>query len=102
MTRGNAHDADARGLVQLSKPYGKASAKELQRVVHERTGVDYVEQFVQRYCVSPDELYLPIACWIIATYLARECFECFPYLAIISPAKRCGKSRVLDVLELLC
>jgi len=37
----------------------------------------------------------------MATHLANA-FDAFPYIALVSPAKRCGKTRVLEVLELLC
>jgi hypothetical protein len=29
-------------------------------------------------------------------------FDCFPYLAITSPTKRCGKTRLAELLELVC
>ena len=57
-----------------------------------------VEHYVRRFCVLPDAAYLPIAVWAIATHSANA-FDCFPYLALFSPAKRCGKTRVLEVLE---
>ena len=31
-----------------------------------------------------------------------EIFDCFPYLTITSPTKRCGKTRFAEILELLC
>jgi Protein of unknown function (DUF3631) len=61
-----------------------------------------VEGFIRRYCVLPDEAYLAMALWVIATYLARDCFDVFPYLVASSPVPRCGKTRFLEVLELLC
>jgi len=60
-----------------------------------------VESFIRRFCVLPDSAYLPLALWIFTTYVA-DAFDCFPYIALLSPAKRCGKTRVLEVLELLC
>ncbi len=59
-----------------------------------------VQAFVQRFCILPVVAYLPLSLWIIATYLAKV-FECFPYLALLSPVKGCGKTRALEVLELL-
>jgi hypothetical protein len=38
---------------------------------------------------------------MIATYTA-DAFDAFPYIALVSPAKRCGKTRVLELLEALC
>ena len=41
-----------------------------------------------------------LAAWTLGTYVYRA-FRIFPYLALRSPDKRCGKSRVLDLLSLL-
>jgi hypothetical protein len=59
-----------------------------------------VENYIRRYVVLPERAYLPMALWTIATYMPRS-FECFPYLALFSPAKGCGKTRLLEVLEVL-
>jgi len=42
-----------------------------------------------------------IVIWIFGTYLHR-CFPLFPYLWIQSPTKRCGKTRLLELLSELC
>ena len=60
-----------------------------------------VESFVGRYVIVPAPARLVIALWGIATHLA-ECFDSFPYLSLSSPVPRCGKTRVLEVLELIC
>jgi len=60
-----------------------------------------IERYIRRFCVLPGAAYLPLSVWCAATYLLDR-FDCFPYLALLSPAKRCGKSRVLEVLEILC
>lgn len=62
--------------------------------------VALVERFVRRFLILPDIAYLPVVLWIIATHAAAA-MECFPYLALLSPTKRCGKTRVLEILELL-
>ena len=59
------------------------------------------ESFIRRYVVLPAGIALVITLWCAATYLA-DLLECFPYLALLSPMKRCGKTRCLEVLELLC
>jgi hypothetical protein len=58
------------------------------------------ESFIRRFCILPDPAYLPMATWTVATHLP-DAFDTFPYIALLSPAKRCGKTRVLEVLELL-
>ncbi|MBI3934960.1 MAG: DUF3631 domain-containing protein [Acidobacteria bacterium] len=56
-----------------------------------------VETFIRRYLILPDKAALPLALWTAATYL-YEHFDTFPYLAVVSPAKRCGKTRLAEVL----
>jgi hypothetical protein len=63
--------------------------------------IGVVESFIRRYAVMPDAAYLPVALWCAATYLA-EIFDAFPYIAVLSPIKGCGKTRVLEILEQLC
>jgi hypothetical protein len=59
------------------------------------------ERFVRRYAILPEIAYLPLATWTVATYMP-EAFDAFPYIALVSPTKRCGKTRVLELLEALC
>jgi len=59
------------------------------------------ESFIRRFCILPGPAYLPLALWTVATHVS-DAFGAFPYIALTSPVKRCGKTRVLEVLELLC
>jgi hypothetical protein len=56
--------------------------------------------FIRRYVVMTDQQLLVVALWVIHTHCVRE-FEQTPYLSVNSPEKQCGKSRLLEVLELL-
>lgn len=58
-------------------------------------------RFIRRFCVLPESAYLPLALWAIATHIS-DAFGAFPYVALLSPVKGCGKTRVLEILELLC
>jgi hypothetical protein len=60
-----------------------------------------IEKFARRFVILPEPAYLPTALWILSTYVP-DAFDCLPYLAIQSPVKRSGKTRLLEVLELLC
>jgi hypothetical protein len=60
-----------------------------------------VEDFIRRYAILPDAAYLPLATLAVATYLA-DVFDAFPYVAFLSPTKGCGKTRMLELLELMC
>ncbi len=60
-----------------------------------------VVRFVQRYLLLPsDHATIAVALWIAHCWVL-EAFEVSPYLAILSPEKRSGKTRALEVLELL-
>jgi hypothetical protein len=55
---------------------------------------------IRKYLILPRDADLVIALWVLLAH-TYEAFRLAPYLAIISPVKGCGKSTVLDVLELL-
>lgn len=59
------------------------------------------EAFFSRYAVLPSGTLLPSALWTIGTH-TFESFDSFAYLAVTSPTPRCGKTRVLELLSLLC
>jgi len=60
-----------------------------------------LRRFFTRFAVFRDKrVTLLLAAWALGTYVYRV-FRVFPYLALHSPDKRCGKSRVLDLLSLL-
>lgn len=58
-----------------------------------------IEQYIRRYSILPETAYLPVSIWCLATHV-MESFDSFPYLAILSPMPRCGKTRLLEVIEL--
>ena len=61
--------------------------------------VERIEAFIKSYVVLPAGLHLVVTLWAAATWFA-DGFDCFPYLALVSPTKRCGKTRLQEVLEL--
>ena len=57
--------------------------------------------FFTRFAVFKDKrVPLLLAAWALGTYCYRV-FRVFPYLVLRSPMKRCGKSRLLDLLSLV-
>lgn len=56
--------------------------------------------FICRFLVISDAQAEALCLFILYTYAAEQ-FECAPYLQITSAEKRSGKSRLLEVLELL-
>lgn len=56
---------------------------------------------IRRFIFFKDQrVPLLIATWIIATYIYLR-FQCFPLLWINSPVMRCGKSRLVDIIDKL-
>jgi hypothetical protein len=63
--------------------------------------LDSICAFLQRYIVFQyPEQPVAIALWVAHAW-ALDAFEYTPYLHIASPEKQCGKTRLLDCLELL-
>ena len=63
--------------------------------------LDLLSTRLKRHMVITDAQADVIALWILHTYVYRL-FRHTPRLAVISPEKRCGKSTLLELLELLC
>lgn len=63
--------------------------------------LEQVRGFLRRFVVLPnDETELLIALWVLHTY-AIDAAYFTPYLHITGPTRQCGKSRLLEVLEIL-
>lgn len=63
--------------------------------------LEAIEAFLRRYLVLPrDGDFVAITLWVAHTHYIEQA-DTSPYLAITSAEKRCGKSRVLDTVELL-
>jgi hypothetical protein len=62
--------------------------------------VRHVEHFLTRFVILPVHTALPLALWALMTH-TFDSFDAVPYLVISSPAPRCGKTRLLECLELL-
>lgn len=56
--------------------------------------------FIRRFVVVSDAQLVVLALWAIHTHCV-EVFRQTPFLAVTSPERECGKSRLLEVLELL-
>jgi hypothetical protein len=62
--------------------------------------LDGVSAFVTRYVVLEPVQVIAIALWVAHAWALRA-FDVTPYLAVMSPEKRSGKSRLLEILALL-
>jgi len=63
--------------------------------------LDEVAEFVRRYVLLPsDSALVAVVLWIAHAH-CLEAAEATPYLSVQSPEKRSGKTRLLEVLELV-
>lgn len=62
--------------------------------------LDALVEYVRHYVVMSSAQADAVALWTAHTH-ALDAFETTPFLSIASPEKRCGKTRTLDVLELV-
>jgi len=63
-------------------------------------GSDLVQKlvlFLQKRVILPLGADLVLALWMIGTHL-YEIFDCFPYVCITSPVKRCGKTILAELI----
>lgn len=64
--------------------------------------LDRVRSLIGKYCVMPTPAALDaVTLWAAHTWLAAE-FDTSPRLVVSAPEKQCGKTRLLEVLQLLC
>lgn len=63
--------------------------------------VEDLEEFFSRFLAVSDGLPLVLALWSLSTHMF-ECFDAFPYVAITSPTKRCGKTRACELVSFVC
>jgi hypothetical protein len=59
-----------------------------------------LQGLIEKYVVMTPEQRLVVALWIVHTHCVEH-FEQTPYLTVTSPQKQCGKSRLIELLELL-
>ena len=59
-----------------------------------------VEQFVRRFVVLNKHQAAVVVLWIAHTHVF-DAFDCTPYLQVTSATARAGKTRLLEVMELL-
>lgn len=62
--------------------------------------LDDVEAYIRRYVYMTDAQYVALTMWVAHTY-AIDAADCTPYIHISSEGPRAGKTRSLEVLELV-
>lgn len=64
--------------------------------------LDDIEEFIRRFLALPGEhCYIAVALWAVHTHFITR-LETTPRLACLSPEPGSGKTRVLEVLDVLC
>lgn len=79
---------------------GQAGRDSEEHATGRRGVIEEMEAFITDYIVLPEFTPFVIATWIAAAWLCNA-WDRFPHLSIYSPEKRCGKTRLLDVLTLI-
>ena len=64
------------------------------------TVLDEVEGVIKKYVALSDDQAAVVALWVLSTW-ALDAFDCLAYLQVTSATKRAGKTRLLEVLDLL-
>ena len=57
-----------------------------------------VAKFLSAYIVLPPTLILVVSAWVLAAWL-MDLWDRFPHLAVTSPDRRCGKTRLLELIR---
>ncbi|WP_158513481.1 DUF3631 domain-containing protein [Dehalogenimonas formicexedens] len=92
---GSGHNrAELEALVESSPRWELPKPVDLNQLIIDVSG------FIRRFVVLPEHYLLAISLWVIHSH-AFDHFDTTPYLSITSPEKRSGKTRLLEVLELL-
>ncbi|MBE9570773.1 MAG: hypothetical protein IMF11_09100, partial [Proteobacteria bacterium] len=80
----------ARALVEELEPW--------PRPVTEAEILDTIYKVALNYVIMPEKSAVAFSLWTLLTY-CYNAFRILPILGIISPEKRCGKTRLLEVLS---
>ncbi|MEU5302133.1 DUF3631 domain-containing protein [Streptomyces noursei] len=96
---GDGHDAGTHGPEQAATPSGPEEMQIPDTEPTEGAGLlGELRAQLARFVIFPSEQALDaVALWVAATHL-QPAWQHAPRLAVVGPAKRCGKSRLLDVL----
>ena len=102
MTDGNVVSFPPRRTGDMERRYQRELAAPAEGIQELDGGavIADAEAFLAKYVILPEPARLPVALWAIATH-SFDSFDVFPYLALLSPTPRCGKTRLLELLELL-
>jgi hypothetical protein len=87
-------------ITEPSAPSGQLSETVSVPLLRGPKLVRKLELFFTRRIILPQGMALVLALWVIGTYL-YDAFDCFPYICITSPTKRCGKTLLAELIGLV-
>jgi len=83
----------------LENSLGIVTAEPWETEVHGTEVATEIYEQIKNYCILPDYAARAISLWCIYTYVI-DLFDHSPMLALTSPAKRCGKTRLLGLVSM--
>ncbi|MGW2130541.1 DUF3631 domain-containing protein [Streptomyces coelicoflavus] len=90
-------DARARSADEADTPSGLEAIPDAEPTLGSKL-LDELRGRIAQFVIPPSQEALDaITLWVVATHL-QPAWQHAPRLAVVGPAKRCGKSRLLDVL----
>ncbi len=90
-------DTDAHSADEAEAPHEPVEVPDAEPT-HGSTLLDELRSQIAQFVIPPSQEALDaITLWVAATHL-QTAWQHAPLLAVVGPAKRCGKSRLLDVL----
>ncbi|MFF7472462.1 DUF3631 domain-containing protein [Streptomyces sp. NPDC008092] len=90
-------DTDARSADEAETPSGLEAISDAEPTRGSKLLEELRGQIAQFVIPPSQEALDAITLWVVATHL-QPAWQHAPRLAVVGPAKRCGKSRLLDVL----
>jgi hypothetical protein len=88
----------AKPVAQAGVPAEQPVVESVPNAAEGSRMLDELREAIARYVILPgDEALTAVALWVAATHV-QPALQHAPRLAVVGPAKRCGKSRLLDVV----
>lgn len=77
-----------------------AAAEAEEKTIQAKDLLDQLLKYLHRFLLLSHEQAAVLSLWILHTYCWQEADQT-PYISVISPEPRCGKSRLIEVCEML-
>jgi putative DNA primase/helicase len=88
------------GAAETAPRQAGSETKSNVRLISGAELVRKLEVFITKRVIVPQGVGLALGLWAIGTHLF-EIFDCFPYVCLTSPTKRCGKTLLAELVGLI-